>query len=72
MEAIPMAPNLQVARRQVEVRNVLGLHMRVAHEFVSLTNMFQSEVKVYCKGVMADGRSILRVCSGRSVQAAPR
>jgi|SRR5208337_174989 phosphocarrier protein HPr len=63
MESIPMAQNFRVARRQVGVSNVLGLHLRVAGRFVKLANSFQSEVKVYCKGIMADGRSILSLLS---------
>src|SRR5271157_1928715 len=60
---IPMAQNLHVARRQVGVSNVLGLHLRVAGRFVRLANAFQSDVKVYCKGIMADRRSILSLLS---------
>ncbi len=54
-----MAQSPHVARRQVGVGHVLGLHMRVAERFVRLANSFRSEVQVHCKGVMADGRSIL-------------
>ena len=52
-----------VARRQVGVSNVLGLHLRVADKFVKLANSFQSEVKVHCKGIIANGRSILSLLS---------
>jgi len=58
-----MAQNIQFARRQVGVSNVLGLHLRVAGRFVKLANAFQSEVRVYCKGIIADGRSILSLLS---------
>ena len=58
-----MAQNFHVARRQVAVNNVLGLHLRVAGKFVKLANAFQSDVKVYCKGMIADGRSILSLLS---------
>src|SRR5271165_4635233 len=63
MESIPMAQNFRVARRQVGVNNVLGLHLRVAGRFVKLANAFQSEVRVYCKDIIADGRSILSLLS---------
>ena len=58
-----MAQNLHVARRQVAVNNVLGLHLRLANKFVKLANAFQSDVRVYCKGIIADGRSILSLLS---------
>jgi phosphocarrier protein HPr len=62
-ESIPVAQNFHVARRQVAVNNVLGLHLRAADKFVRLAQAFQSDVKVYCKGIMADGRSILSLLS---------
>ena len=54
-----MAQNFRVARRQVGVSNVLGLHLRVAGRFVRLAQAFQSDVRVCCKGIRANGRSIL-------------
>ena len=54
-----MAQTFHVARRQVGVGNALGLHLRVADKFVRLANAFQSEVRFYCKGIRANGRSIL-------------
>ena len=58
-----MAQNFHVARRQVAVNNVLGLHLRAADKFVRLAKAFQSDVKVCCKGIIADGRSILSLLS---------
>ena len=58
-----MAQNFHVARRQVGVSNVLGLHLRVAGRFAKLASAFQSDVKVYCKGVIANGKSILSLLS---------
>ena len=49
--------------RQAVVNHVLGLHLRVADKFVRLANDFQSEVNVYYKGIMANGRSILSLLS---------
>ena len=54
-----LAQNFHVARRQVGVSNVLGLHLRVADKFVKLANTFQSEVQVHCKDIIANGKSIL-------------
>ena len=58
-----MAQNIHIARRQVAVNNVLGLHLRVAGRFVRLAQAFQSDVKVHCKDIIADGRSILSLFS---------
>ena len=58
-EAIPVAENFTVARRQVKVGHALGLHLRVAERFVRSANAFQADVRVHGKGVMADGKSIL-------------
>ena len=54
-----MAQNFHVVHRQVGVTNVHGLHLRGAGKFVKLAQAFQSDVKVHCKDIMADGRSIL-------------
>jgi phosphocarrier protein HPr len=62
-ESIPVAQSFAVARRQVEVSNVLGLHLRVAEKFVRLANAFQSDVRVNGKGVVANGKSILSLLS---------
>ena len=58
-----MAENLPVARRQVGVSNVLGLHLRVAEKVVRLANAFQSEVRIHAKGAVVDGKSILSLLS---------
>jgi phosphocarrier protein HPr len=58
-----VAQNFHVARRQVGVNNVLGLHLRAADKFVKLANTFKSEVRVHCKDIIADGRSILSLLS---------
>ncbi len=58
-----MAQNFHVARRQVGVSNVLGLHLRAADKFVRLAKAFQSDVKVCCKGIIANGKSIIDLLS---------
>ena len=58
-----MAQNFHVARRQVGVSNVLGLHLRVAGRFVRLAQAFQSDVRVCCEGIIANGKSILDLLS---------
>ena len=58
-----MAQKVHIARRHVGVSNVLGLHLRVAGRFVKLANAFQSDVRVHCKGVRANGKSILDLLS---------
>jgi len=58
-----VAQNFHVARRQVGVSNVLGLHLRVAGKFVRLAQAFQSDVRVCCEGIIANGKSILDLLS---------
>jgi phosphocarrier protein HPr len=58
-----MAENPQISRRQVGVGNVLGLHLRVASSFVRLANTFESEIQVHCKGLIANGKSVLGLMS---------
>lgn len=52
-----------VARRQVEIINPLGLHLRPADKFVRLAHQFQAEVKVYYQGRVFNGKSILDLTS---------
>ena len=52
-----------VARRQVEIMNRLGLHMRAASQFVCLARQFQSEIRVHCQGYECNGKSILDLTS---------
>ena len=54
-----MSAEPQVARRQVEIINPLGLHLRPANKFVLLAGRFQSEVRVYSEGLEVNGKSIL-------------
>jgi phosphocarrier protein HPr len=58
-----VAQNFHVARRQVGVNNVLGLHLRAADKFVRLAQAFQSDVRVCCEGIIANGKSILDLLS---------
>src|SRR5208337_571444 len=62
-ESFPVAQNFHVARRQVGVNNVLGLHLRAADKFVRLAKAFQSDVRVCCEGIIANGKSILDLLS---------
>jgi phosphocarrier protein HPr len=50
---------VQVARRQVEITNALGLHLRPADKFVRLAQGFQSEIRVCREGREINGKSIL-------------
>jgi phosphocarrier protein len=52
-----------VARRQVEITNALGLHLRPADQFVRLASQFQSEVRVHLGGRDYNGKSILDLTS---------
>jgi len=50
-----------VTRRQVTVRNRLGLHARAAARFVHAANAFTSRVTLSRDGRTMDGKSILGI-----------
>jgi phosphocarrier protein len=50
-----------VIRREVTVRNRLGLHARAAARFVHAANAFRSRVTVSRDGRTMDGKSILGI-----------
>jgi len=58
-----MSHDLHVARRLIGVGNLRGLHLRAAHQFVRLAGQFQSEIGVWCNGIVANGKSILDLLS---------
>jgi len=58
-----MSQDANVARRQVEVLNALGLHMRPALKFVELALKYHSEIRVHYNGNEYNGKSILELTS---------
>ena len=58
-----MSHDPPVARRQVEITNPLGLHMRPADKFVRLALQFQAEIRVIHNGNEYNGKSILDLTS---------
>jgi phosphotransferase system HPr (HPr) family protein len=54
-----MSPDTPVARRQVEVLNGSGLHLRPAQKFVELALHYQAEIRVHYNGNEINGKSIL-------------
>jgi phosphocarrier protein len=54
-----MSQDHPLARRQVEITNALGLHLRPADKFARLAHQFQSEIKVTHGGQAINGKSIL-------------
>ncbi len=58
-----MSDDTMVARRQVEITNSLGLHMRPANKFVELALKYQSEIRVHYNGNEYNGKSILELTS---------
>ncbi len=54
-----MSQDPRVARRQVEIVNALGLHLRPADKFVRIAFQFQSEIRVFNDGREINGKSIL-------------
>ena len=59
----PMSHDSPVVRRQVEIMNALGLHMRPADKFVKLALQFKAEVRVIYNGNEFNGKSILDLTS---------
>ena len=58
-----MSHDLTAFRRQVEVTNSLGLHMRPANKFVELALKFQAEIRVHYNGNEYNGKSMLELTS---------
>jgi phosphotransferase system HPr (HPr) family protein len=58
-----MTDDTTVCRRQVEVTNSLGLHMRPANKFVEVALQFQAEIRVHHNGNEFNGKSILDLTS---------
>ena len=58
-----MSHDPPVVRRQVEITNALGLHMRPADKFVKVALQFQAEVRVIHNGNAINGKSILDLTS---------
>lgn len=58
-----MSHDTTVARREVEITNSLGLHMRPANKFVELASRYQSDIRVHYKGNEYNGKSILELTS---------
>jgi phosphocarrier protein len=56
-----MTQDSPVARRQVEITNEYGLHLRPADTFVKLAHQFQSEIRILYKGNEYNGKSILEL-----------
>jgi phosphotransferase system HPr (HPr) family protein len=54
-----MSHETTVARRQIEITNGLGLHVRPAQKFVELALRFQADIRVRYNGHEVDGKSIL-------------
>jgi len=54
---------MALIRRQVQVVNALGLHLRAADKFVRLAQQFQAEVRVQLDGKAGNGKSILDLTS---------
>ena len=46
-------------RRQVDLINALGLHLRAADKFVRLARQFRADVRIACNGRKVSGQSIL-------------
>jgi phosphocarrier protein len=58
-----MSQDPPVARRQVQITNALGLHMRPADKFVKLALQYRAEIRVIHNGNAFNGKSILDLTS---------
>ena len=58
-----MEKDAGIARRQVEIVNTHGLHLRPCTRFVKLASSFQSEVWVHYGGRKANGKRVLDMTS---------
>lgn len=58
-----MSQETIVARRQVEITNSLGLHLRPADKFVKLALHYKSDIRVHYNGNQFNGKSILDLTS---------
>jgi phosphocarrier protein HPr len=54
-----MSTDNDIARRKIAISNVFGLHLRTASKFVDTAKAYQSEIQVCCKGIAANGKSVL-------------
>ena len=50
-----------MVRRQLEIRNKLGLHARAAAKFVSCAGRFECQIKIVRGDMTVDGKSIMGV-----------
>lgn len=48
-------------KKEIEVKNEIGMHIRVAIEFTKVANRFHSEVRLGKDGIWVDGKSIISV-----------
>jgi phosphocarrier protein len=51
----------EVVETELEVRNVDGLHMRPAMQFVDIANRFESQITVSNEQTSIDGKSIMQI-----------
>ena len=58
-------------RREVRIRNRLGLHARAAARFVHVANRFRSRVTLASGGKTMDGKSILGILLLAASQGTP-
>lgn len=56
-----MSQDPSVARRQVEITNEHGFHLRPADKFVRLALRFKADIHIHYKGNKYNGKSILEL-----------
>ncbi|MEO0098824.1 MAG: HPr family phosphocarrier protein, partial [candidate division WOR-3 bacterium] len=48
-------------KKEILVKNEIGMHIRAAIEFTKVANRFSSEVRLFKDGVWVNGKSIISV-----------
>ena len=65
---------MPTAKRDIIVKNKLGLHARPAMQFVDTANQFTSDIKVFKGGeepVEADGKSVMQMIILAATEGTP-
>jgi phosphocarrier protein len=61
MRDIAKRLEIRVVRKELTIRNKLGLHARAAAKIVQTSNQFQSRIRIIKNGREADAKSMLDI-----------
>lgn len=60
-----------MVKKEIVIRNKLGLHARAAVKFVNLANRYSSRVRILKDATEIDGKSILGILTLAATQGTP-